>query len=482
MRARLDDHAVLCLLVVVSRIGLSLAGFRLYFSHDWLFFADPADLRERLGTTLLFFHLYPPGMNLLAALVAKLGGAAGLGTVLFAAGGLVLANSLLYLLRSLGVSRLARMAAALAFALIPSTLFFERSFTDTYPTAVLLTLAVALLHRACERPAVSRWAAFFWASALLALFRSSFHLVWFVLLLGLTLHFSRRRTKVLVMKAALAPLLVISALYLKNLSLFGFFGPGSHVSFAYHAMTNRIAGAEKAAWVADGKLTPLALLPVYAPPSAYEPTFVAPPSSLPSILTSLERPSSGLPNFNHRFLLDAGRIRRADALAAVEQRPRTYVRLVAATVLTFFAPSTRYHPHDSGAESPHFEHRKTLGGYESFYDAVVHGVPFRPVGVYLFLPFALGWALTRARTLLREGDERAQPEAAVLAFGSLQIVYVVLASTWLISTESARYRYAVEPLIWLLAVLSVGAAARAVRARLSARLTATSKARTVDGS
>jgi hypothetical protein len=447
---------------------------------DWMFLADPADLRERLAATLIDFHAYPPLMNALTGLALKLGGsaAAGLLTLTYWAFGLVLASSLLALMQAFGIGRRASLATALAFASVPPTLYLEHLHGDAMPSAALLALATVLLRRAVIRRTTFAWTLFFSTTALLALLRGTFHLSWIAALLGLALAVSPPAHRLEVLRGALGPVLLVTAVYLKNFALFGFFGVASQTSFLYHVSVRRMPAAERAAWVTDGRLSPLAVLDIYRSPRQYQPYFVAPPPDLPPVLSDFEKRSSGQPNFNHWLMLDASRLHRSDALAVVKARPHDYARTVLKSFAQFFEPTTRWHPHDRTPRGPHHAHRAVLGRWESTFDVIVHRFPLRGVGLYLLLPLPLWSALRRlgehwrARAL----DERAR--AAVLAFALFQVVYVALLSSLLSYTESSRYRFPVEALVWFLTALWLKELLPSAKKRL-ARLTASEKPRTL---
>lgn len=91
----------------------------------WL--SDPADLRDRLLETIYHFHAFPPGMDLVTGVLLKLGGshAATLALVTFWAVGLVLVNSLFYLSRVSGLSTRVALGMAVAFSLLPQSIYFE---------------------------------------------------------------------------------------------------------------------------------------------------------------------------------------------------------------------------------------------------------------------------------------------------------------------------------------------------------------------
>src|SRR5262245_41872695 len=107
LRAVPPEYWLLIVVFVASRLGLRAIGFHYSLELDWMFLDDPAKLEHQLARSLLDFHVYPPGMNLLTGLLLKLSPThlADLTALVFAAAGLALAGSLLYLLRALGLPR-----------------------------------------------------------------------------------------------------------------------------------------------------------------------------------------------------------------------------------------------------------------------------------------------------------------------------------------------------------------------------------------
>ena len=67
-------YLIVSLGYVVSRALLARAGLPYGFELDWMWLADPADLRDRLAQTLWFFHAFPPGMDLLTGILLKTSG------------------------------------------------------------------------------------------------------------------------------------------------------------------------------------------------------------------------------------------------------------------------------------------------------------------------------------------------------------------------------------------------------------------------
>jgi len=470
VRPRLRDHVLLSLMFIASRAGLYLAGVGFDFSLDWMWLSDPADLRDRLLETLYYGHAFPPGMNLLTGLLLKLGGshAATLALATFWALGLVIVNSLLYLLRVCGVSTRVALGMTMAFSLLPQSIYFEHLYIYEYPITALLCVSAVLFVEAVRGQSFVVWLLFFAACSAIGLTRSTFHLVWFVAMAGLGVWFTDRRSRRRMLGAACAPAALLLALYIKNYAVFGTFDAFTFGPVSQNLVTTwRLPVEVRDAWIEEGRLSPFAAVDVYGGPREYLQFFdTSEDSRWPEQLTVLERPSVNAANYNHWFFLEVNRRRRADALYYVSARPLDYAATVAEGLRDLFAPSTEWHPLDKTDASPHHQHRQVLGRYEALYNRVVHGFPVAPVGLYAFLPLVVLWTFQRARSLTRAGDQDATARRALLFFCLFQITYVVAASSLFTFRESARYRYQIESMIWVITALCVGSLWRSRRSLL----------------
>jgi hypothetical protein len=462
-------HALLSVLFVFSRAALALLGLRFSFSLDWMWLSDPGDLRERLIETLFYFHAFPPGMNAVTGVLLKIGGpnAAVLAQTLFLGLGLVFVNALFYLARAAGLSTRIALGLALAFSLAPSSIYFEHLYLYEMPVAALVSVTAVLFYTAVHRPSFGLWFGFFAVSAAIACTRSSFHLAWFVAMVGLGGWLTGRGSRRVVVAAALVPAGLLVSLYGKNLLLFGEFAASTFGPASYTLVTVAHLPADvRDAWIRERRLSPFAATSVYAPPREYARYFATPEhDQWPHQLTRLEHRDVPAANFNHWWLLDVHRARRADVLYYLRVRPLDYMSNVAAGVRDMFGASTTWHPRDGTSASPHYQHRQVLGGYEAWFNRLLHSVPIAPVGLYVFLPLVLVWSLAHARTLVRDGDHASRARGALLIFCVLQIVYVVAASTMLTFLESARYRFQVEALIWLLTAACISSLRRRAMVR-----------------
>ncbi|MCC7178763.1 MAG: hypothetical protein IT177_10265 [Acidobacteria bacterium] len=452
-------HVWLSVFYALSRAALWLAGLPFRFDLDWMWLADPGDLRDRLLETLYYFHAFPPGMDFLTGILLKLGGARpeSMALGLFWAMGLVLVNALFVLGRATGLSTRAAFGLALAFALTPPAIYFEHLYLYEWPVTTMLCVAAACFHRGVRTGSTGAWAAFFGLCAAIGLTRSTFHLVWFALMMGAALWAAGRQCRHRVLGAAAIPAALLVALYLKNLIVFGAFAASTFGPASFHLVTvDRLPRDVRDQWIRDGLLSPFAAISAYAPPREYARFFATPDlPGWPPQVTRLEHVAVRAPNFNHWWLIEVHRARSADVRRYLRERWFEYPATVLTGLGDYFGPSTSWHPRAGLPGAPHAGHRALLGVYESAYNRTLHTFPFAPVGVYVLLPVILVWAARIAWSLLRQGDRGARARGAVLAFLVLQVLYVTAASTMLTFLESSRYRFQVEPLIWVLTAACV---------------------------
>lgn len=466
LRARVSpvvlEYGLLGLVFVVSRLALHAAGLRFEMDLRWMFLADTAALRDHLFQTFLYFHAYPPGMNLLTGVLLKWDAEHIVqnAQLVLSAFAFVLVASLHYIARACGLSRGAALTLAAVFCLLPQTIYLEHLYLYSIVSAALLCLSAALFHRAVGHSSPARWFLFFSAAVVLCWFRSTFHLLWFLVILALAFLATLRRLRRHVLLGAAAPTALLVGLYGKNLALFHVFGTTSWSGANLVTITTRqLPDEEREALVAAGKLSPLANISVYAGPERYSdymrdkarPSFAHFPGS-----DDVRRPTTNAANYNHWYFLEVNEDRRKDSLYYLSTHFGDYIGTVLHKSLPqFFSSTTHWHPFDNREEGPHFRHRQVLGHYEALYDRVVHGFPLAPVGLYLLLPVFLLWAAVRAWSLIRSGDAQAWTTGMLFVFCILQILYVTTVSILMTYGESARYRFMVEAFVWLLAAVCV---------------------------
>jgi hypothetical protein len=463
-------YLLLAGIFLATRLALFALGLRLHVELSWMFLSDLTALRERLLETVLYFHAFAPGMNLITGWLLKLSPEHVLvtATVSFWASGYLLLAASCRLFHLLGCGRWTATALALALSLIPPSLYLEHLYLYTHLCTSLVSWAAVAFALALRTGKTRAWLGFFLICAVLGWLYTTFHLFWFVMLAGVALLFAGRGGRRTVLLGAAFPLLVLTSLYAKNYALFGVFGAtswgGANVTLS---TTQRMPAQLKREWIESGRLSPFAGISVFAGPSEYL-RFLPPDLHFPwPGSNELTRPSVAAPNFNHGLFLEVNRQRAKDAAHFIRHAPLEYVRNVFAKNLpALFSSTTHWHKLDKEPGSPHYEHRQVLGGYERLYDQLVHSWPLRPVGLYLFFPVFVVWGGVRTWQGLRSKGEQERRQAVLLGFCLLQVAFVVSASSAFSSVESARYRYAVEPFIWAVVVVGLRDLACWVRQRV----------------
>lgn len=454
------DYWGVAALYGLSRWAFRAVGLKFEPELSWMFLADPVALRQRPLETILYFHAFPPGMNVHTAALLQFGEAhfALLAQLSFLAFGLTLVLAIFYLGKALGLGRRTAALLSLAFACAPPALLFENLYLYTLPSAALLALAAALFHRALKRPSTVNWLGFFTTCSVLGWYRSTFHLLWFgVVLLGSWLWCSRAGRGKAVLLGAAAPAALLTAVYLKNLALFGVFGATSWGGANLVAVTTRqMPPHELKQWIREGKTSPLSAINVFAPPAAYAKHIAVETYPWPGS-NEWVKPSNGAPNYNHGLFLVANPLRKQDSAYYIRQRPTDYLRVVSRLgVPQFFSPSTLWHPGERRDNSPHAGHHAALGSYETSYNWVLHAaIPgLAPVGLYALVPLVVlagMWhGLEAWRCSRREASDDARAQACLWWFLVFQVVFVTSVSCLFALGESARYRFMVEANIWLL--------------------------------
>jgi hypothetical protein len=312
---------------VLTRVAYWAAGVRfdlVPLAGFWQFIE--ADLlRGDLLRSVWHLHSQPPLFNLFLGVVLKLcqGWEAAAFHGAYLGFGLVLALSLCALQLRLGVPRILATGLTLVFVASPACILYENWLFYDYPVLTLLTVSALFLHRFVDGGRLRDGVVFFALLAALVLVRGLFHLGWLALLAGLlTVLWPAGRRRVLL--ASGAPLLVAFLWYARTFVLFGSFTGSTWLGMNFSDITTlKVPRAERTRMVADGVLSPLALIKSFSPVDVYRPYVPFPePAGVPVL--DRERKASGAPNLNHRAYIPVARQYLRDALTVLRRRPGAY--------------------------------------------------------------------------------------------------------------------------------------------------------------
>lgn len=447
----------------VALIARFVLGVRMqnHAGRDWDFFWQTLPLealRHDLVASLWNLHAQPPGLSLLGALLARLPGDAflaelqGVYVLLGCATTGMLGGLVLY---ATGSRRAAWIAGGL-FALSPALLLYEAYVLYTLPTTFLATASVACLALHRERGGFGWLLGFVGAVELLVLTRS----VYPPLLLVPAVAFAAllatppRARRVALCIALCLPAFAWTA---KNGARFGVWSGSSWAGCnLWKVAATGHSRAELARLARRGVLPPLvASVPVFSPPSAYR----AYGFDRVAGAASLDR--DDLHNVNIPAICATyGR----GAIALIAREPLLYLRNVALGYGRFGIPSSR-HAH----LAPNAER---LQPWESLVADGVLGqgltrrlVPllgFDPFGSLLFFAIPVLWLLPATRAVRHCGP---RPHAWLVAVRADPVLpWVLWLVAWTVAVGSAfdlgeneRFKFAVSPLLWWLAVREVHA-------------------------
>ena len=454
--AKRRDLLTVIAIFVAGRLSAFAAGVRFDASDlaGFWHFAPLHLLQTRLLETIFYLHFQPPLFNLYLGCVVKLFGSASTHAfaVSFLLLGLTTALALFVLMRRLGLERRWALVLTSVFVSSPATLLFESYLFYELPVAALLVCSALALHVALERRSSGSFAVFFGLLAALVLTRALFHpLVLVAAALGPLLAFARQRRALL--RGFAVPALLVAALCAKNQLVFAEPSTSTWLGMGLARMTLRTLDPEqKAAWVREGLLSPVAAVHPPSSLAAYANVMRMPDKTGIPILDEEQKPDGSL-NLHHLAYAHISHTLLADDLVVLRRAPAVYFAAADAAFRRFFQPASSWHPLA--------KNRIQLAAYDRLYSAIVHIGNGRALGVLFFA--ALGWAAFQACRPAFLPQQR-----AVIAFMALTMSYVLFSGTLLEPLENMRFRFAVEPFLWIIVGLSLGPAKKPT-VRLQAR-------------
>ena len=472
---------VLILVFAVSRVVAALAGVRFadgYLGWYWQF-VDIDLLRNDLGRSLFYLHAQPPLFNLIVGVVLKLfpGSEAMAFKVLYLGLGVILCSAGYLVLVTLDVGpRLAAVIMAL-FIVGPACLLYENYLFYTYPTAILLLVAVLPLVFFLRSGRLGFGVTFFLVLATICLVRSVYHLVWLVgclavVAIGTGATVSRRRWAA----AFLPAFLLVSLVYGKNLLVFGAPSSSTWLGMSLYTMTSRrVDPSELEALNSQGAISELHEVfsgsggTTFAPLDEFPEAFrQAAATGVPVLDRSTKQathPFLGtlVPNFNHLAYIEISRQYWRDSVGVVMARPSAFFGSVAENLALFARPSESY------LRPAWSENAGRLAPYTKLYGLVFKGsIPeassvdgVRSVAdrlrgkAYLMVVLVPVSVICAWRTTRRVANSEPVVAGALL-FMSFNVLFTTLVANTLNFGESHRMFFLIEPTLVVLFGVCVG--------------------------
>jgi len=403
----------------------------------FLQYLDPPLLKHDLLASL-YYSSFPPLYNLIVGVELKLFGespwAFWAWHILL---GWALALVLYALMTDLGIGQRLSIATTLLYMVLPPVVLYENWLFYSYLETLLFTLAVwSLLHFA-RQPTVWWSGVLFSCSTALALLNG--RMMFYALLIGIFLWWHWRSsgkttgmTRTLLISAS--PLLLVVVVMAKNAWLFGTFTVDPH--FGFHMGNGLIYSTwdDPETHAVCQRDYPILLIPPTEFPPA-EKVGLVPPARTGIALLDEPNRSGGAPNFNSKYYLQISEMYSDAIKDFVTHHPLLYAKFVGRALGNYWEPSDHYLFFPP-------QNLQVLGAYDYLYD---EAYPALLGGYFIGLIYALFISARR-----RWGDA---PSLA-LGFAVATIAYNLLA-IFVTYGENDRYKFTIEPLLWVLAAYTI---------------------------
>ena len=467
-RIRLSDRSHLFVVVaafVLSRVIVYARGVHfqsLQFDHYWQYIGESL-LRDRLWESVFYLHSQPPLFNLFLGLVVKLAPTHVVAAlaVLFKLMGLIISILVYALMRQIGLRAWLATVMTIACVVSPPFLYFENYLFYEYPTLLLLCAAAVALHRFLATGRAPAGVLAFAVMATVVLTRSLFQVVWLVCVVVAVAACCRVDTRKRIVRVAVAPIIVVLALYVKNLVLFGTFTTSSWFGMNLMSEVTVFMPAEThAALLQSGTLSPFFAIKPFSSVATYRPYVPELPHTGVAILDD-EFTTAGTPNFHHRMYAAVSRHYAADAVRIMWREPWLLVRGWCAAASLFFRPASDFEYFRG------FGHR--LLPWQRLYHTAVYGAFFAPpwsnketpaeahdlralvhrIGWFILIgmPLLIWHGISQARVAVAARDEA---RAGTLTFMVVTIIYLTVVAIGLNVGENQRYRFLLDAFLWVL--------------------------------
>ena len=357
----------------------------------------------------------------------------------------MMALSVVALMNRLGVPRWLSTMLTVIFVVSPATLLYENWLFYICPVASTLSVSALVLHKWLSEGKLLYGLIFFICIACLVLTWSLFQLLW-VAAVGLIVGVYGRIRWQSVVAAAAIPLILVASWHLKNWYYFGVFRTSSWMGMNVARTTAGLLSPEETeALVDSGRLSKLALVPVFSHYDEYWPYLPEPPETDVPVLNEKEKepPSVGA-NYNYIGYLAVSQTSLDDAIYAIKCKPYKFMENVLDALLLYLAPASDYQFVEPN--------RNRISFLVSVHNAIFFG-SLKPGEVGLLIVYSLVLSIGCGAYLAVRWIRKSPGDAAyagTVMFVWLTIVYVVVVVSLLERFENNRMRFITEPYVTIM--------------------------------
>ena len=411
--------------------------FSYYQKDNLVQYLDFALLKSELWTSLFYLHSQPPLFNFLIGIVEIVFGkdSSIVFSFLFNVMGVLTAILGYSVLDKLGVNKTLSTVLIVFYILSPATILYENLFFYTHPIIFFLVFSAYHLVVYLQDEKFINAFFFFCGLALAVLTTSFFHIIWF-LGLGLFVLINKKTNRIVLLKAAVFPFLIILALYLKNYFVFGQFNTSSWLGLNLSRITvHQLDNPIKLSLIKNGKLSKLSSFAPFAHYNDLDSSVLKYFNHKTGIAVLDQTiKSNGRSNFNNYGYFVISKKILADDLYVIKNYPQVYLSVVSKSFIKYFDTPTNY--------KLIAVNKFRINGYNKIFDAFVYGASMNTKTGYtsiIVLPIIILLALflfakTKNNYVLK----------CFIGFAVLNILYVMFVGNFLEYGENNRFRYYTE--------------------------------------
>lgn len=443
----------------MSRIIFYWAGIR-FDSSPLYYFAQYIDidlLRESLLRSLYYFHAQPPLFNLFLGIGLKImSNNPGLFySICFKILGFVFVQVFFQNLKLLGIKKKFAFSIALLLMVLPPMVLYENWLFYTFPVMVFMNIALfgLLLFEKSEK--TGYLLLFLGTVAIIALIRSLFHPIWFLVIAIIIILYYRSQMKKILPLCAITLIIIISP-SIKNYFLFGEFAQSTWLGMSLAKMTiMEIPEDKRLELYQENVISDVSLAFPYSTLDKYDKKYQMPKTNI-EVLDRIIKKNSDNANFNNPAYIRISHKYMQDFLSLLKKKPKIYAKRVLEAFYVYFLPTTDY--------SFLKQNKNEISGYENLVDKIIYGqylssksyyekrtdrindnlmraLDYMRFHVIVFIIFSFAGAVYIIY-LIYKRKSKFPPGEAFIVFN---IFYVTIMGNFLEVGENNRFRFLILP-------------------------------------
>lgn len=403
-------------------------------------------------------HAQPPGYSLWCWFWVKVAGGHYQAAIQYAhiAMGILVILLTYSMTKSITRSRRAALVVGFLLALNPALFYFEAYLLYEMIVVTLVTLSAWIIERGIRAGRVRWLVALVVVLNVLVLTRSLFHLILIPAALACAWPLWRKPRPAAAVALLIAAMILPTAWYAKNDCQYGFFGSSSWFGWGVFRCVKQgytsydMENLHKAGVISEMSAN---LWPYDHSPGKYRKYGFTRTATIP-LLSHDDLNNINVPDISKQYL--------RDSKALIKLHPELYLKWVHRGYEQFSMPVSRFSHHDT-YRSDHIRWELAYAYllYGEFFTDALYAFTNIDLGsmFYFYFPMMLiggaAWSLARLKRNRRLGTDANDPAPWVMGYILLLSVYIVLAGTLFEYGENVRFRFAIEPLHFMMAVILV---------------------------